>query len=134
MRAWLVIYHKHSLIQIAILKKVALQANTLQESYPQIVHHLTQRKYMEKSFKDYIEKKEKNNIIQTGYNISDNFWEDFLLVLNNGRGLSDLLGVSRGKVSTWNKKINEAVKDYKNRKTDLKVNKKNKIIKTGYSK
>jgi len=89
---------------------------------------------MEKSFKHYIEKKEKNNIIDTGYNVSDSFWEDFLLVLNNGGGLSDLLGVSRGKVSTWNKKINEAIKDYKNRKTDLKVNKKNKIIKTGFSK
>lgn len=89
---------------------------------------------MEKSFKDYIEKKEKNNIIETGYNVCDSFWEDFLLVLNNSRGLSNLLGVSRGKVSTWNKKINEALKDYKNRKTDLKVNKKNKIIKTGRSK
>jgi|LakMenE01Jun11ns_1017448.scaffolds.fasta_scaffold9894265_2 hypothetical protein len=89
---------------------------------------------MEKSFKDYIEKKEKNNIIETGYNISDSFWEDFLLVLNNGRGLSDLLGVSRSKVSTWNKKINEAIKDHKNKKTELKVNKKQKIIKTGRSK
>jgi hypothetical protein len=134
MRVWLAIYRKHSLIPIVILKKVELKANISQESYRLTARPLTQRKYMEKSFKDYIEKKEKNNIIETGYNISDSFWEDFLLVLNNGRGLSDLLGVSRSKVSTWNKKINEAIKDHKNKKTELKVNKKQKIIKTGRSK
>lgn len=89
---------------------------------------------MEKSFKNYVEKKENNNIIETGYNISDNFWEDFILILNNNKGLSDLLGVSRSKISTWNKKINEALKDYKNNKKELTVNKKHKIIKTGYSK
>lgn len=89
---------------------------------------------MEKSFKNYVEKKENNNIIETGYNISDNFWEDFILILNNNKGLSDLLGVSRSKISTWNKKINEALKDYKNNKKELTVNKKRKIIKTGYSK
>lgn len=88
---------------------------------------------MEKSFKDYMEKKEKNNIIETGYNVSDNFWEDFLLVLNNSRGLSELLGVPRGKISTWNKKINEAIKTYKDKKQEIKINKKHKIIKTGLS-
>lgn len=83
-------------------------------------------------FENYIEEKEKNNIIEIGYNISDNFWKDFLSLLNNSRGLSELLGVPKTNMSTWNKKITEAIKAYENKQTDSFVNKKNKIIKTGF--
>ena len=61
-------------------------------------------------FENYLEEKEINNVIETGKNIKDSFWEDFLLVLNNSSGLSSLLGVPRSKVITWNKKIKEALK------------------------
>jgi hypothetical protein len=81
-------------------------------------------------FEKYLEEKEINNIIETGKNINDNFWHDFLLVLNNSNGLSSLLGVPRSKVLTWSKKIKEALKENKEKETNL--SKKHKIIKTGH--
>jgi hypothetical protein len=83
-------------------------------------------------FEKYLEEKEKHNIIETGKNINENFWDDFLLVLNNSSGLSALLGVPKSKVSTWSKKIKEALKESEEKKTNL--SKKNKIIKTGFYK
>jgi metal-dependent hydrolase (beta-lactamase superfamily II) len=80
-------------------------------------------------FEKYLKEKEKNNVIETGKNINDSFWEDFLLVLNNSSGLSSLLGVPRSKIITWNKKIKEALKENKEKETNL--SKKHKIIKTG---
>lgn len=81
-------------------------------------------------FEKYLKEKEKNNVIETGKNINDSFWEDFLLVLNNSSGLSSLLGVPRSKIITWNKKIKEALKENKEKENNL--SKKHKIIKTGH--
>jgi len=81
-------------------------------------------------FEKYLKEKEINNIIETGKNINDNFWHDFLLVLNNSNGLSSLLGVPRSKVLTWSGKIKEALKESKEKEKNL--SKKHKIIKTGH--
>ena len=81
-------------------------------------------------FKKYLKNKEEENknIIQTGKNVNPNFWDEFILVLNNSEGLAELLGVSKGKVLTWRKKIKDQLS--KN-KEEIKINKKNKIIRTG---
>jgi len=80
-------------------------------------------------FEKYLKEKNKNNnIIETGMNINPNFWEDFMLVLNNSSGVSELLGVSKSKVLTWRKKIKDRLSV---QEKEIKVNKKNKIIKTG---
>lgn len=85
------------------------------------------------NFQNYIEKKEKNKIIEIGYNINNNFWRDFLSLLNSGDGLSDLLDVPKTKISSWHKKIKDGLKEYEDKK-DLFLNKKEKIIKTGLPK
>jgi len=82
-----------------------------------------------KKFKDYIKEKKDSNIIITGLNVDENFWNNFLLVLNNGQGLSDLLGVPKSKILTWNKKIKEALNDHEHR--DQKVLRNKKVIRTG---
>jgi len=82
-----------------------------------------------KKFKDYIKDKKDHNVILTGLNVDENFWNNFLLVINNSQGLSDLLGVSKNKISTWNKKIRDALKEHENR--DQKVLRNKKIIRTG---
>ncbi len=40
-----------------------------------------------KKFKDYVKDKKDHNIILTGLNVDENFWNNFLLVLNNSSGL-----------------------------------------------
>lgn len=85
------------------------------------------------NFQNYIEKKEKNKIIEIGLNIDNNFWQNFLSILNHSEGLSDLLNVSKNKVASWRKNISESLKDYENQKLIL-INKKEKIIKTGLPK
>lgn len=39
--------------------------------------------------------------IRNGLNIRDNFWDDFLSLLNNREALSDLLGVRPEQMATW---------------------------------
>lgn len=81
-----------------------------------------------KKFKKYVKNREENNIINTGKNINPNFWEEFILVLNNSEGLADLLGVSKSKVLTWKNKIKEKMSE---QNKNININKKFKIIKTG---
>lgn len=83
---------------------------------------------MMKKFKKYLKNREENNIINTGKNVNPNFWEEFILVLNNSEGLADLLGVSKNKILTWKKKIKEKMSE---QSKDININKKFKIIKTG---
>jgi hypothetical protein len=85
-----------------------------------------------KKFKDYIKDKKDHNIILTGLNVDENFWNNFLLVLNNSSGLSDLLSVSKSKILTWNKKVKDAMKDHENR--DQKALRNKKVIRTGLNK
>lgn len=81
-----------------------------------------------KKFKKYVKNREENNIINTGKNINPNFWEEFILVLNNSEGLADLIGVSKSKVLTWKNKIKEKMSE---QNKNININKKFKIIKTG---
>ena len=83
-----------------------------------------------KKFKDYIKDKKDHNVILTGLNVDENFWNNFLLVINNGQGLADLLGLSRSKILTWSKKIKDGLKEYENR--DQKVLRNKKVIRTGF--
>jgi hypothetical protein len=82
-------------------------------------------------FENYVKEREKINIIETGYNVSDNFWQNFLFVLNNSKGLSELLDVPSSKISTWKEKINNALKAHENKQKEININYKNKILKTG---
>jgi len=64
-------------------------------------------------------------IISFGKNIRDDFWDDFILLLNDPEGLSALLGVSEDNIVTWYSKI----KKYLNDKDDeLEVYKKRRKI------
>lgn len=78
-------------------------------------------------FKKYLEKRE-SNIIKTGKNINPNFWEEFIMVLNNLEGISELLNVPKHKILSWRERIRKKIS---NEKEEIKINKKKKIIKTG---
>ncbi len=39
--------------------------------------------------------------IRTGINVREDFWDDFLLVINNGSGMAELLSVPLTVVSGW---------------------------------
>jgi hypothetical protein len=43
--------------------------------------------------------------IRTGINVREDFWDDFLLVINNGAGMSELLGVPMTVISGWHSKV-----------------------------
>ncbi len=45
--------------------------------------------------------------ITTGKNVSEDFWDNFILVCNNKEGLAELLDVSPEKVATWSIKIKQ---------------------------
>ena len=66
-------------------------------------------------------------IISFGKNIRDDFWDDFILLLNDPDGLSALLGVSEDEIVTWHIKIKKYLNDkddeleiYKKRRKILK--------------
>lgn len=64
--------------------------------------------------KDFFSK-EKNEkikeIISFGKNIREDFWDDFILLLNNPEGLSALLNVPEDIISTWHHEIKKNIKD-----------------------
>lgn len=58
-----------------------------------------------------------------------NFWDDFISLLSNAEGMSQLLDVPKEKITAWAGYINELRKEADN--LDSTSNKKNKIIKNG---
>ena len=51
--------------------------------------------------------------IRTGINIREDFWDDFLLVINNSSALSGLLDVPVSTISGWHSKVKHALEQVK---------------------
>ena len=69
--------------------------------------------------------------IRNGIGIRDNFWNDFLLLLNNSEAVSELFGVPIDRVSTWKNKINHSLNMVKKSDETIITKEKGKLLKTG---
>lgn len=67
------------------------------------------------------------NAIQTGLNVSETFWDDFILVCNNKEGMANLLNVDTGKIASWPAIIQEKLEKVKAEPGEEKT----KILNTG---
>lgn len=47
--------------------------------------------------------------IRTGIGVREDFWDDFLLVINNSSGLSELLDVPVTKIAKWHERVKTAL-------------------------
>ncbi len=72
------------------------------------------------------------NAIFTGLNVSEDFWDNFILVCNNTDGLSQLLGVSAEKIASWPIKIQEYLKKSKDHENP-EDKEKTQVMNTGIS-
>lgn len=79
---------------------------------------LIERLSKEKNFDNEDKIKE---IISFGKNIREDFWDDFILLLNNPEGLSALLDIPEENIVTWYGKIKKYLKD---KDDDLEIYKK----------
>jgi hypothetical protein len=71
--------------------------------------------------------------IRTGLGIDANFWDNFLLVINNSEGLSELLDVPEMKILNWGQKIKQVLDQVKDVDGSPVVHDKQKLLKTGYN-
>ena len=81
--------------------------------------------------KQNVKEDKSTSVIRSGIGIREDFWEDFLSIINNSEGLSELLDVPVGKISTWREKISSALEKVKriDGKEQPKDNKK--LLQTG---
>lgn len=70
-------------------------------------------------------------VIRSGVGLNENFWKEFILLMNNSKGLSELLDVPLDKVSTWHQRILSKMQEVEAEDTNTEVNKNKKLIKTG---
>jgi hypothetical protein len=82
-----------------------------------------------KLVKENEEEKRCIDAIKIGTSIDEDFWDNFLSILNNGEGVAELLDVPYEKVITWNDRIRDALEKAKAEQTPPGKNKK--IMKTG---
>ena len=64
-----------------------------------------------KDFKNKDKQEKIKEIISFGKNIREDFWDDFILLLNNAEGLAALLSVPEDVVATWHHEIKKNLKD-----------------------
>lgn len=69
--------------------------------------------------------------IRNGIGIRSNFWDDFLLLLNNSESVAELFGIPLEKVSTWREKIRNYLKEVKELDSKIIPREKGKLLKTG---
>lgn len=79
---------------------------------------------MQKSKKD---KKDVKSIIHIGYNLYQDFWKNFIQLLQHSESISKLLDVPEHKIATWQEKIETAIQNEKDK--NALVTKNAKIIK-----
>lgn len=73
------------------------------------------------------------SVIRTGIGIRDQFWDDFLQVINNSDGISELLGVPITQISGWHSKIKQALDKVKEADSSPELQDKGKLLKTGHN-
>ena len=71
--------------------------------------------------------------IRTGIGVNETFWEDFLQVINNSDGLSELLGVPVTKVAEWHDKVRHTLDRVKEADNIPDPKDNGKLLKTGQS-
>lgn len=71
--------------------------------------------------------------IRTGLNVREDFWDDFLMVLNNAEALSELLGVSPEQIARWASSIKHNLEKVKKADThgEGEEKPKTKVLDTG---
>lgn len=69
--------------------------------------------------------------IRNGLGIKKDFWNDFLLLLNNSEAVAELLGVPIERVSTWKNKVNHSLNLVKKSDKTIMSKEKGKLLKTG---
>jgi hypothetical protein len=69
--------------------------------------------------------------IRTGIGVREDFWSDFLLVINNSEALSELLDIPSTKISSWHSKVNDALSKVKAADETPEVKKKTTMMSTG---
>lgn len=74
------------------------------------------------------EKKGIKSIIHIGYNISEEFWSNFISILQHCDSMSKLLDVPEHKIVTWKDKIETAI-DQEKESNSLVTGKNSKIVK-----
>lgn len=72
--------------------------------------------------------------IRTGLGIDEEFWDNFLLVINNSSGLSELLDVPVTKISSWHEKVRNALKRVQDADAVPDPKEKGKMLHTGLPK
>lgn len=69
--------------------------------------------------------------IRTGLGVRDEFWDDFLLVINNSEGISQLLDIPTTKISSWHDKVKHVLNNVRQADTSPDVKDNGKLLKTG---
>lgn len=72
--------------------------------------------------------------IRNGINVREDFWEDFLLVINNSGALSALLNVPVTKIGEWHQRVKNALDKVKQADTVPDPKDKSSLLKTGLPK
>lgn len=69
--------------------------------------------------------------IRTGIGIREEFWDDFLSVINNSEGLSALLDVPTVKIGAWHAKVKHALDRVRQADATPDAKDSGKLLKTG---
>lgn len=86
---------------------------------------------MELSKKNGVHDDKSMDAIRTGINVRENFWEDFMLVINNSSAMSALLDVPVVKISSWHSRVKTALEKVQQTDAVPDPKDKGKLLKTG---
>lgn len=80
---------------------------------------------LNESIRNFREEKHKNkeketaDLISRGIDIGgEDFWDNFMRIIGDGKGFSSMLDINHQKVATWRNKISNAVSKYSNNDED----------------
>lgn len=69
--------------------------------------------------------------IRTGIGVREEFWEDFMAVINNSEGLSALLDIPSVKIGSWHEKVKNVLEKVRQADAVPEPKDSGKLLKTG---
>lgn len=87
--------------------------------------------HMQENLTESDEDSKAMDAIRTGIGVREDFWDDFLMVINNSEALSKLLDVPTMTISSWHSAVNDALSKVKASDETPEMKKKGTMLSTG---
>jgi hypothetical protein len=100
-------------------------------SFLSVIDRMSKKHFVYYENVDEIGQDKATNVVRSGINLDQDFWDNFISILNNANGVAELFDVPREKVTNWASRIKEIINKINSEDNEKAKGNKAEIVPTG---